>query len=52
MKGHLINKLKNKMNAYLEDNKERFLSELLQLLRIPSISAKAENKDDMVHCAK
>ena len=40
------------MNTYLEDNKERFLNELLHLLRIPSISAKAENKDDLVHCAK
>jgi acetylornithine deacetylase/succinyl-diaminopimelate desuccinylase-like protein len=40
------------MNTYLEDNKERFLSELLQLLRIPSISAKAENKEDMVNCAE
>ncbi len=40
------------MNTYLENNKERFLNELLHLLRIPSISAKAENKDDLVHCAK
>ncbi len=40
------------MNIYLEDNKERFLSELLNLLRIPSISAKAENKEDMVNCAE
>jgi acetylornithine deacetylase/succinyl-diaminopimelate desuccinylase-like protein len=33
-------------------NKDRFLNELLELLRIPSISARSENKDDMVKCAE
>ena len=37
---------------YQEKNKDRFLSELLELLRIPSISAKSENKPDMVKCAE
>jgi len=37
---------------YQEANKERFLAELLALLRIPSISAKSENNDDMITCAK
>ncbi len=36
---------------YQEANKERFLAELLALLRIPSISAKSENNDDMITCA-
>lgn len=36
---------------YQEQNKDRFLNELLELLRIPSISAKSENKADMVACA-
>jgi len=36
---------------YQEKNKDRFLSELLELLRIPSISAKSEHKPDMVACA-
>jgi len=43
------------MNAwkdYLETNKERFLNELLELLRIPSISARSENKNDMITCAE
>jgi len=37
---------------YQEKNKDRFLNELLELLRIPSISAKTENKPDMVKCAE
>jgi acetylornithine deacetylase/succinyl-diaminopimelate desuccinylase-like protein len=37
---------------YQEKNNERFLSEMLDLLRIPSISAKIENKDDMLKCAE
>jgi acetylornithine deacetylase/succinyl-diaminopimelate desuccinylase-like protein len=37
---------------YQAQNKDRFLSELLNLLRIPSISAKSENKADMQKCAE
>ncbi len=37
---------------YQEKNKERFLNELLELLRIPSISARTEHKEDMVTCAE
>lgn len=37
---------------YLEKNKERFLNEMLDLLRIPSVSAKKEHKDDMIRCAE
>jgi len=37
---------------YQEKNKDRFLEELLELLRIPSISAKTENKQDMIKCAE
>jgi acetylornithine deacetylase/succinyl-diaminopimelate desuccinylase-like protein len=32
-------------------NKDRFLKELLELLRIPSISARSEYKNDMLKCA-
>jgi len=39
------------MKEYIEQNKDRFFEELFSLLRIPSISAKAENKNDMGHCA-
>lgn len=37
---------------YQDTNKERFLNELLDLLRIPSISARSENKEDMLRCAE
>ena len=37
---------------YQEKNKERFLNEMMDLLRIPSVSAKSEHKDDMLRCAE
>ncbi len=37
---------------YALANKDRFLNELLELLRIPSISARSENKNDMLRCAE
>ncbi len=36
---------------YQEENKDRFLNEMLDLLRIPSVSAKSEHKADMQKCA-
>jgi len=39
-------------NNYQTENKDRFLNELLDLLRIPSVSARTEHKDDMVTCAE
>ena len=40
------------MKQYIEENKERFFEELFSLLRIPSVSAKAEHKADMYRCAE
>jgi acetylornithine deacetylase/succinyl-diaminopimelate desuccinylase-like protein len=40
------------MNTYINTHKERFLNELLDLLRIPSVSAKTEHKKDMIDCAE
>ncbi|GEO11040.1 dipeptidase [Segetibacter aerophilus] len=37
---------------YQSKNKDRFLNELLELLRIPSISARSEHKADMKKCAE
>lgn len=36
---------------YQKQNEQRFLDEMLELLRIPSISAKSEHKEDMRRCA-
>jgi acetylornithine deacetylase/succinyl-diaminopimelate desuccinylase-like protein len=36
---------------YQQKNKERFLEEMIELLRIPSVSAKSEHKKDMLLCA-
>ncbi len=40
------------MKQYIEENRERFFEELYSLLRIPSISAKPEHKQDMYRCAQ
>ena len=37
---------------YIEANKERFVNELFDLLRIPSISAQSEHRPDMQRCAE
>src|SRR4029078_11785974 len=37
---------------YQQKNKDRFLNELLELLRIPSVSARSEHKNDMQRCAE
>jgi acetylornithine deacetylase/succinyl-diaminopimelate desuccinylase-like protein len=37
---------------YQEKNKDRFLKEMMELLRIPSVSAKSEHKEDMRRCAE
>lgn len=42
----------NDVKAYIEANKDRFLEELFELIRIPSISAESEHKPDMVRCAE
>ena len=39
------------MKAYIDKNRDRFLEELLDLLRIPSISADSKHKGDMLVCA-
>jgi acetylornithine deacetylase/succinyl-diaminopimelate desuccinylase-like protein len=41
----------NTIKNYVEQNKERFLEELFELIRIPSVSSKTENKDDMYKMA-
>ncbi|MBM3432471.1 MAG: dipeptidase [Bacteroidetes bacterium] len=38
--------------TYQQEHQERFLNEMMDLLRIPSISAKSEYKADMIRCAE
>lgn len=40
-----------KILAYLEENKDRYLAELKSLLAIPSVSTHKENVDDVRRCA-
>jgi acetylornithine deacetylase/succinyl-diaminopimelate desuccinylase-like protein len=40
------------LTNYLTDNRQRFLDELLELLRIPSVSADSRHKDDMQRAAE
>ena len=40
------------IKKYIENNKERFISELIELLKIPSISADPNFKKDVLDCAE
>jgi len=40
------------MKQYIETNRNRFFEELFSLLRIPSVSAKADHKPHMYSCAQ
>jgi acetylornithine deacetylase/succinyl-diaminopimelate desuccinylase-like protein len=40
------------IKAYIEDNKQQFLDELFELIRIPSISSESKHKDDMKKMAE
>jgi acetylornithine deacetylase/succinyl-diaminopimelate desuccinylase-like protein len=40
------------LKQYVEENKQRFLDELFELIRIPSISSLSEHKDDMYRVAE
>ncbi len=42
----------SEIKAYIANNEKRFLDELFELIRIPSVSAKSENKPDMLRCAE
>jgi acetylornithine deacetylase/succinyl-diaminopimelate desuccinylase-like protein len=42
----------NSAKNYIEENKDRFLDELIELLKIPSISADSAYKKDVIACAE
>ena len=37
---------------YIKENEKRFYDELFSLIRIPSVSAQSEHKEDMIRCAE
>ena len=39
------------IKAYIEKNKERFLEELFEIIRIPSVSSSESHKEDMIKAA-
>jgi acetylornithine deacetylase/succinyl-diaminopimelate desuccinylase-like protein len=41
-----------KVQSFINDNKQRFLDELLDMLRIPSVSADPKHKEDMLRMAE
>lgn len=42
----------DQVKHYIDAHKERFISELFDLLRIPSVSAQSEHRPDMQRCAE
>jgi acetylornithine deacetylase/succinyl-diaminopimelate desuccinylase-like protein len=42
----------NTIKNYIQENQERFLNELFELIRIPSISSIEAHKPDMLRCAE
>ena len=41
----------SKWKEYQDQHKEKFMEELMELLRIPSVSARTEHREDMKKCA-
>lgn len=41
-----------KVTQYISNNKDRFINELMELLRIPSVSADSKHKEDVVKAAE
>ena len=39
------------INKYINENKDRFINELIDLLEIPSISADPAYSEDVLNCA-
>lgn len=51
-KNYINNIIMENTIKYIEENKERFLEELFDLIRIPSISSESDRKNDMVRAAE
>ena len=42
----------SQIKSYIREHEARFLEDLFELIRIPSVSAKSEHKPDMQRCAE
>jgi acetylornithine deacetylase/succinyl-diaminopimelate desuccinylase-like protein len=42
----------SELNSYINQNKDKFLNELIDLLRIPSVSAQADHNSDTLKAAE
>ena len=42
----------NNLKQYIEENRDRFIDELFEILKIPSISADPKYKEDVLKCAE
>ncbi|MBT6963556.1 MAG: dipeptidase, partial [Lentimicrobiaceae bacterium] len=42
----------NKVKKYIDENKDRFMEELFDAIRIPSISSLSDHKDDMIRMSE
>lgn len=49
---NLLSELKRMIHEYIQTNQDRFLNELFDLLRIPSVSADSRHKDDVRKAAE
>lgn len=47
-----MSKSNPKIDQFVEENKGRFLEELFELIRIPSVSSQSKHKPDMIRCAE
>lgn len=49
---HILEIMNSNINAYIDTHKDRFLNELFELLKIPSVSADPKYKDDVIKTAE
>ena len=42
----------NQLKKYIDANRQRFIDELIEYLRFPSVSAQSAHKKDMADCAR
>ena len=51
MTGLFNNNTNDRTKKYINENQSRFIDELIEILKIPSISADPKYKNDVLYCA-